>query len=66
MHAVFPYLLVRPVKAQSMSAFDLGKYTFDMANEIDKTLNISLSVKDQNSAQHVFKIEPVKTKLVSL
>lgn len=60
-HNVFPYLLIKPFKSQ-MSLDELSKYAYDLANEIDKVLNIALCIRDQISSQHVFKIKPLYTK----
>jgi hypothetical protein len=35
---------------------------FELGNQIDKTLNMALCIKDQIATQHVFKIEPIFTK----
>ncbi len=35
---------------------------FELGNQIDKTLNMALCIKDQIATQHVFKIESIFTK----
>ncbi len=64
-HNVFPYLLVRPFKNFNDNKRDLDNYMYDLANQIDKTLNMALCIKDQMATQHVFKIEPILTKYFS-
>jgi DNA polymerase zeta len=58
-HNVFPYLLIKP----SRSAVDngLGKFAYELANQIDRVLNISLCARDPSS-QQVYQIEPIYTK----
>lgn len=45
-----------------MTMDELSKYTYELANQIDRVLNIALCVKDPLSTQHVFKIKPLFTK----
>jgi hypothetical protein len=61
LHDVYPYLYIKLRRSIAESA-DLEKYLLDFSNQIDKTLNVSLLVKDATSVQHVYKIEPVLTK----
>ena len=58
-HNVFPYLLIKP--ARSAIENGLSKFAYDLANEIDRILNVSMCARD-TSVQQVFRIEPLYTK----
>jgi DNA polymerase zeta len=58
-HNVFPYMLIKP--ARSAIDHGLSQFAYELANQIDRVLNISLCAKDLKS-QQVYRIEPIYTK----
>ena len=59
---MFPYLLIRNFRTDDQ----LERFLYDLTQNIDKTLNITIGQKDTANIQHVYKIEILAAKLILL
>ena len=57
-HNVFPYLLIRNFRSDEQ----LDRFLYDLTQNIDKTLTLTLGQKDSANIQHVYKIEILQAK----